>query len=313
MISDVPSAGDFSEAGLGFINLAWDAAMSVDYDLSQVRKCLDDDGLGAGIPMVSYQRALVTSIALVQQGTELLLKAKIVEVSPYLLISGSFRDWPSGCDKVDVPFSVFRTLDAQDLVRVHDAVADSRLPADFKDTFDRLRRQRNTIFHTVDKTLRVTLADVVKMFLESVNALVEQHSWFRLRAGFLEASPTAAADSSHSVVSLNIEVGKAVELLEPADLLRLTGFNKKARRYFCARCIRECDHFDIVSEELRLGQLRPNSSDSTHVFCFACQKEYAVVRVRCSAPGCKGNVIWDEDYYAGICATCGQDAGGSDE
>lgn len=67
--------------------------------------------------------SLSSSLSLVQQAIEFFLKGAIVDTSPYLLIVDEPRNWPAGCSMQDIPFANFRTLDAQDLPRVHDTVA----------------------------------------------------------------------------------------------------------------------------------------------------------------------------------------------
>ena len=103
----------------------------------------------------SAQKPLSVALALVQQGTELLLKSRIIEVSPFLIFKGDPSLWPSGCDKQEISFSEFKTIDAQDLIRVHDTVVTSRLTEEFKNRYENLRRKRNTIMHTVDKNVCV--------------------------------------------------------------------------------------------------------------------------------------------------------------
>ena len=250
------------------------------------------------------QRPLATAVALTQQGIELLIKGRIADASPFLLISGTPRDWPKGCDQHDIPFSEFRTLDAQELVRAHDTVCGSRLPESFKQEYERLRQLRNTIFHTVDKTVRITAKEVLKAILETTEVLIGARRWVALRKQFIEESPDSVwAPSENVYIGINREIGRTVELFSPSEVLQFIGLNKKQRRYFCPECERECDNFSLKERDIRLAQLEPNTPYSKTVVCYACQSTFPVRRSPCTSEGCKGNVI-DATEYDGQCLTC---------
>src|SRR5262249_17833822 len=111
------------------------------------------------------QKPLAIATALLQQGSEFLVKAAIAEVSPYLLIAGSAQNWPKKCDIGDTPFSAFRTPDSEDLIRVHNTVASSRFSELFMQQFAEMRKVRNTVFHSVDRSLRFTEKDILSSIL----------------------------------------------------------------------------------------------------------------------------------------------------
>jgi len=52
------------------------------------------------------------------------LKAKLVAISPFLLIAGNPSEWPKVLDETGVSFSDFRAIDAQDLIKVYNTVYD---------------------------------------------------------------------------------------------------------------------------------------------------------------------------------------------
>ena len=80
-----------------------------------------------------------------QQGVELILKGKITYISPYLLITDSPSKWPSPYKDNEISFSQFRTLDAQDLIKVHDIFADAKISDEFAKLYNSLREKRNAI------------------------------------------------------------------------------------------------------------------------------------------------------------------------
>jgi len=289
------------QQGIAFLNLAWDAVFDL---VLQLRNAEDWNGVDdPEIPDQYWAAAkyqLATALALAHQGTEFLIKAKIAEVSPFLLIASRPSEWPRGCTKTDIPFSRFRTLDAQDLLRVHNTVA-PRLSDDFAERFDQLRVLRNTITHTIDKKLLVTVKQIVLAVLEAVSGLRAGDKWVQLRRSRLEADPDSVAFSPDGAdYRLCREVGEALTLLSTSELRRFFAFDKKVRSYICPQC---SYHRDLdESFVLRSAQLEPNRPSARKIFCFVCRDSHAVARKKCSH--CKGNVLakdWDMR-----CLSCGQ-------
>lgn len=299
MITDVPTADDFQQAAVGFLNLAWDAA----YELVR-HSFYFHEGDYWGDEEQEYwssaQRPLATALALTQQGIELLLKARIAEVSPFLLLDSG---WCRGHDKTDTPYSDFRTIDFQDLIRAHDSVQSDRLPDDFKNRVNALRKVRNSVFHTVDKRLRLTATDVLFAILDAVHYLVHPQQWIAIRRSAISASPTSSMDEDFHDGMLAQEVALIVDLFPHADVFRFLGLNKKQRRHLCYSCHRSSMDFNNPLE-CRFAVLRPNTAESTKLFCVVCNKETEVRRSSCSEAECKGNVIHSEEE---VCLTCFKD------
>jgi hypothetical protein len=267
-------------------------------DLSQAEvESWDDDGSVTDDYWERAQRRLATAIALAQQGTELLLKARIADVSPYLLIAGSPREWPKGCDTKDVPFSSFRTIDAQDLLRAHDCIAKSRLPLSFRQNVERMRVLRNTVFHSVDKSRRFAADGVLIAVLESHESLVLGRTWTNTRKRHLDEAPGGWLRDLTAEFIVAQELATAIKLLSPADCKRLLKIEKKVRFYHCPGCANR--DMDLTDHE-RIAQLRPNGPSSKAVYCFACEASREVERRKCT--NCKGNVL---DVELEVCLSCG--------
>jgi hypothetical protein len=298
MIIDVPTHDDFEESGVDLLNLAWDMVMSLALELDDAHE-FD--------PMIedvefweAAQKPISTSLALVQQGTELLLKGRIAEVSPYLLIAGSPNEWHKGCDKNDTPFADFRTIDAQDLIRTHNTVAARKLPDEFVQKYENMRRLRNTIMHTVDKRIKKEFVDVFLTILEVFENLVEPQGWFRARSIYLEKHPSTISYSGEYADFRLVREGlKLLEILKPNETTKYFGYSKRHRSYICLGCLSYCRDTDIVP---RTAQLKPNTPDSETVFCFVCNTERAVRRKDCEAEECRCNVIdVEEDETCLVC------------
>ncbi|MGV3754272.1 MAG: hypothetical protein ACO1QS_02675 [Verrucomicrobiota bacterium] len=300
MITDIPRPKDFENTGISLLSIAWENAVQLSLSLQDAKTY----GVKKSREKRYWQSAqteLATSIALVQQAVEFLLKARIVSVSPYLLISGTPREWPKGCNLKDTVFADFYSIDAQDIVRTHDAVAHARLPVEMVVLFEKMRKLRNRIVHTIDKTLTVDVKEVIVAVLQISDWFFGPKQWLIVRRNKIENSPDATiyggADNV-ALYSLAREVLNVVGVLGEADVQRFFGFSKKARRYICPNCALLCADFDLLPN---LAFLVPNTPTSNRVFCSICFQEASVLRENCGEDDCKGNVLSAEDK---CCLTC---------
>ena len=306
MIRDIPTREDFQEQGMALLNLAWDTVIEL---LLNYRDAEEWDEIVDYEQTEHYlkasQKPLAIATALIQQGTELLVKAAIAEVSPFLLIAGNPQSWPRKCDTNDTSFSAFRTADAEDLIRIHDTVAATRLTEAFTRQFSEMRRVRNTVFHSVDRNLRFSEKDILLSILTVTSELHGPNKWMADPEQYLESTPSAAFATEGHGSNLVREFQLLIDLLGNADLTQHFGFNKKQRRYLCPECWRTCREF-YPDLEPRTAQLAPNSPTSKSVYCVVCRKTIPVLRKPCSCTPCLGNVINDSEDFDPECLTCGQ-------
>ena len=301
VITEVPDPRDFELTGIDYINLAADPVFQLYFDIREI----GFDGSGWEEEQREFwaaaQRPMASALALVEQGTQLLLKARIAAVSPFLLIAGDVRYWPRRVDEEDTPFAAFRTLDAQELIRAHNAVASERLDADFAQSFEDLRKRRNTIMHTIDRNLTVTANEIVRLCLESIHRLVGPYKWIDLRRDYLYRTPVNTATGGDWVETQVIrEINDLLRFLNKKELLRYFGFDRAQRHYICPTC-KMSDQTGNLN--VTTAQLKPNEPDSTSVYCFLCDQDTAVARTNCDQNGCPGNVVAIDEGY---CLTCGK-------
>ena len=83
MIQNVPTSADFNDGALAFFNLGWDLLTGV-VEEDSAREDLGSAQTSTFLKRKS--RTLSTSALLLAQAVELALKAKIAEVSPFLLL-----------------------------------------------------------------------------------------------------------------------------------------------------------------------------------------------------------------------------------
>jgi len=303
MIVDVPTADDFNASGTDFLNIAWGTIVNLSLDL-EIRQKLwigDDDSVTDDY-WKAAQRPLATALSLVQQGTEFLLKGHIATASPYLLLSGDPSSWPSKSHEREVRFSEFKTIEAQDLIRVYNTIKSNRLPEEFQTRYENLRSKRNTIMHTVDPKLRIKPKDLFIEILEVCHHLIAPKPWTKIRKNFIDKVPLSVVEvSEHLLYNLIVEIDHVISLLQPAEVRKYFNFDKKQRRYICPYCYRETSKY-FGDEIPKLAQLRPNEPASTYIYCLVCDKASDVSREDCKHENCPGNVI---SVKISFCLTCG--------
>ncbi|MFG1491717.1 hypothetical protein ABMA58_20875, partial [Oceanospirillum sp. HFRX-1_2] len=164
-------------------------------------------------------RQLTTSLAITQQGIEFLIKGRICEVSPYLLISDSPSKWPSPYENKPIDFSRFRTIDAQDLIKVHDTFASEAFDQGFVRKFNQLRESRNIIMHSISESLDVQVGEVIESLLYMHKTLFPQMVWAKVRKEALKLSPNTELGSLNWISNeVCRELSIIVKLLPPAKV-----------------------------------------------------------------------------------------------
>jgi hypothetical protein len=298
MITEIPMPEDFYDAGLDSLHLAWKIAMdsiSQFISMKQLWQDIDEDSVDAEAYYQKSQPALSNAYSLVQQAGEMAVKGRIARVSPFLLIGRDPKDWPKGYSNKDVPFSQFRTLDAADLVKVNNAVAEQKLDDEFANFWDQLRRDRNTIMHAVTAR-NISPEILVRAILTVAKVLFDDESWVS-KLFKIQSDGTAESFGYHDDYTQNIimhEVEMAVSQLGPSDAQKYLGFSKGSRAYLCPNCLQNADT-EIDGDLPKLAQLVSRQSNETRIHCVVCEKSTIVERAKCFRPNpnCEANVIHD--------------------
>jgi hypothetical protein len=301
VISEIPTPEDFARSSLTLLNLAWSVGMDIvrELDESDIDQW-DADGDVTDEYWRQSQPALGNALALIQQGQEMALKGKIAAVSPYLLIGRDPRDWPRRCEREDASFSMFRTADATDLVKIHNTVCSPslRLSEGFEAFFDEVRRQRNAIIHAGGAGRRVEVAELLLNVLLTNEYLHAGARWPERRRVHLENDRVSVAFSSDHVGYVMLkEFDIAARLLKPVENKRFFGLTR-ARRYLCPHCQYEARDSD---ELIPLAQLVPSDPSATLISCFVCGHTTSVARKACTKVSCRSNVICGESKWGAIC------------
>lgn len=299
MIKDVPSKEDFDAVGHALLNQAWQEGMSLLIELEDAKDWVDD--ADEEEYWKSAGTRMATALAIAHQAAEFQIKGRIADVSAFLLIANSAREWPKAEFDGNISFSKFRTVDAQDLVRLHDGCAATPLDSAFKERLELLRVRRNSIMHTVDKDIRIKVVELVETILTIHKSLIGGR-WIEFRRDALEESSTSKLFASEWVEARLVQEFKAVQgVLKPLALREHFVFDARQRIYICPECTwSTCSDFNI---EARSATLKPNTPESTTIWCPVCNGFQEVSRSDCDDHECRGNVI-SEDW--GCCLTCGE-------
>jgi len=292
MIINIPTNKDFENTGKELLNHAWENVSGhlnvinfMSGDKQAIKEYLDTVG-----------QNISTSLSICQQGIEFLLKGKIAEVSPFLLLSGSPRDWPKGCNKKNTPFSHFRTLDAQDLIRTNETVCKKRFSEKFKEKFEYLRKKRNTIMHSVSKDLEISLKEIILAILESSDELIQPQAWSKIRWDYhFENIPNSPSESD-VIFRLFEEYNSVIDLLSNSESKQLLGYDKGKMDYLCPYCSEETtgDYGELITLAQRMG-------NKNKIQCLICLKKFNVVQRECADKECNGDLVYKRNR---TCLTC---------
>lgn len=301
LVTGIPSSEDFYESGRGLLDLSWDmvAGLMTDHD-EATNYSMDLDEYSDEY-WQSAKRHLTTALSIMQQGVELTLKGKIAELSPFLLLADPPQKWPSPYRHEELEYSAFRTIEAQDLIRVHDTFIEMQLPDEFVGRYHGLRLKRNTLMHTVNKNLAVHAAEIIDALLYMHSILLPGENWASIRVAYLRTMPSAVfSGEDFAINQVCWELSLVFDLLKPAQVLQHFNINKRQRRYLCPKCNNESSgDWEFI---YKLAVLDPNEPSSTTLFCPVCNAKHRILRKPCSNSSCKSNVLSSEN----LCLKCGR-------
>lgn len=295
MITDVPTPGEFQTAGVNQLYLAWKITIGTQ---QAVGMASDDDEEGIEAYWRSVQPELANAYSLIQQAMEMALKGRIAAVSPFLLLSRDPREWPKGVDTKDTSFGEFHTLNASDLLKVHNSVVEPALDNEFGAFWDAVRRDRNRIMHSTSRAT-FTASQIVLAILRAAQSLFADMPWpTRLLAQEAGQKYAIFRMDDHVYSSVVGEIACAMDLLTPADARAIFGFDKGRRAYVCPQCYVSAER-DFAVNLPKLAQFASRCSDETTLHCVFCNANSQIERMGCEYPDCRGNVV---DHN--LCLTC---------
>lgn len=312
MIVDVPNSETLAQICINGLNAAWNAALRVLFELADANVAEWDEDFSARRDYVrASQPNLLSVLSNIQQALELGVKSRIAAVSPYLLIAGDVKQWPKGRDGNVISFYEFRTIDAFDLVRVHNSVCSSVLPDSFCKIFNEMRRKRNVIVHLGGGDIEVDAKDLLPLILECFGHLFPDRCWVEERYKYEESQPIYKLHGNDFLtMDLVGEFKGVVSLLKPSLLRKHYGYDNRKAKYICVSCTDE--EASQLGSRTALAQIRSADADKAQLYCCVCAKENEVLRQPCVVMGCKNALIFQDLFGWRTCVICGERQPSSD-
>jgi hypothetical protein len=241
--------------------------------------------------LVACQPELQSICSMISHSNELALKARICEVSPFLLLIGG--DFKFSKSKRDVDFSDLHTIDAVDLPGAA--------------SYNEIRSLRNKIAHLGQPGTSFHPDQMIGIMVAQYCELWKGRAWLEDRVHFESLVPQLLDDkyvTEHAIVM--VELPQVYKKLSPAQFKSLFSYSKGTRRYLCHSCISSATT-RAGGPDLHECKTAFLHKSGTFVHCVMCGKDYKVSRNKCRKPDCKGSVIGDnEDDHVGQCHTCGE-------
>lgn len=242
---------------------------------------------------------------LIQQSQEIGLKARICAISPYLLLK---RTDVKAADPNTYTwdFTDFPTIDASELVRVHNTFCSTTLSNGFQTMFDEIRRNRNKISHLGIYRRAIDPQVIIDILQMHYSELYPGRRWMEDRLHFATLHRWANyADSDYNERSdLFHELWLLLPGLSEAQYSWLMGHGREESRFICFSC----------SSDARLGGHQPYETDVPTAFrigetfnvrCVICDGTYPMTEGSCPDDECGSGLLSGEAESEGKCMHCG--------
>ncbi len=302
MIIDIPTPNEFELSATELLNTAWSQVINLLIEFEEVADFLEGDSISSEITPdgMNYIRlpqsneiisenteqywkaskqTISIGLTLIQQAIEFYIKGKIVNISPYMLID-SVSSWPSKCNINDISFSSFKSIDAQDLIKVHNTICNSteRFDDTFINFYNEMRTLRNKLMHSVPKDINIRAEEVLEKILYVHNSFTNK-SWNNDRKSFLNNTPTNSMEFFKSqrfhepyiLDQLYKEIKLTVEKLTPSIIKKYFEYDKKRYALLCPKCIEKLNELDFPHDSYEYHFKSFQEIDSSGVYrCIIC-------------------------------------------
>jgi hypothetical protein len=242
---------------------------------------------------------------LIQQSQEIGLKARISEISPFLLLKRTdvkaTKANPTIWDFTDFP-----TIDAADLVRVHNTFCATVLSTDFQTQYDEIRRNRNKIFHLGIYRQRIDPQLIIDILRLHYTELYPGRRWMEDRLHFATLHRWAEyVDGDFNERSaLFHDLWHVLPGLSDSQFEWLMGHERHEQRYICHSCV----------QDARLGDDEPYDSDVPTAYrvaeemgvrCVICDETRPMKVGKCPNESCGCELLSADAEMEEKCMQCG--------
>lgn len=288
MITQVPNPDEYKDVAIDCLVQAYNNIYQVD---SQITPTITREELWA-----YNQIVLRTAIVLIHQGAEGLMKSKICEVSPLLIIDKRRSEWKTLPNSSDESFADMYTIGGDDLIRTFYACIDVQtIGLDYLNHFEEIRVKRNKIIHGLGSE-NLTPEYVLKLILWTFTHLLGKDSFWKAVLYRFYTHPGLDKDDPELEWEEMLHYNRMEHLdmcLGKGELKKHFSIDITARPYLCPECTSRAEQITtsgILRPESKWAFLHPNEPTSEEVTCIVCQSTHDVIRENCVKEGCKGNV-----------------------
>lgn len=338
MIIDIPTRDEFEKSALDLMNTAWSQVSELLIEFNELIPLIEGSLRNDVMPeirpdgnnWISYasdesitrnteaywkasRQTMLIALTLVQQAVEFFIKGRLVSISSHLLIDLSVSTLPKQCTQEDTSFSSFKTIDAQDLIKIHDTVYPDRFDDGFKTWYTNMRTLRNKIIHIVANEIQVSPEKILEDILYIQQYFMPSSDWSRERIAYLLSTPDNSIDFIHNdaefvhqhiMTQLHRELKAIIEKLQPSVVKKYLGYDKTRHALHCPSCYKILSsyyYFDPDNEEpIKTFQTISRTSDEYK--CFVCGLNRRMIFHEKSCEECGERLINPDD---GICLACG--------
>jgi len=250
------------------------------------------------------QSDLQAIYTLIQQSQEIGVKARICEISPFLLLK---RTEIKAADEKNSKwdFTDFPTLDASELTRVHNIFCTTTLSKEFQAIYENIRRSRNKISHLGIYNQRIEPHAIIDILQAQYAELYPDRQWMQDRLDFAALGRWGDSFSDNDFnerTGLFSELGHLVPVLSDEQFKRLTGHERAEPSFLCHECGIDASLANFNIDHVRTAFI----VDDIHVRCIVCERGHAMQKTRpCPVTDCGCEFQSIEDGFAGQCMGCG--------
>lgn len=290
MISDVPNPEDFFKMGNSLLHSSWVSLVALLKEYEENLSFSSDDSFEQKY-FEHSKPILMSAFTLVQQTVEFFLKGKIAEVSPYILIANDGRNWPKGADKNDISFQDFRTIDAQDLIKIHNTFSSNRLDNEFITWFNQMRVIRNKIIHSVSIKTSIKPEELAIAILTAHEYFFGEKNWINSLFDYHVKLPSNDLDivseeelEGYRYFEVHEELSLVIKSLPPRFVKQFFGFDPKAKSIVCNICESKFEKiYSYEDEHWKKHNIKTliQQSKKLNYFCFVCNNKLEVLNASC--------------------------------
>jgi hypothetical protein len=315
MIVNLPTAEALNATALKLYFRAWHGIVSILHEFDRVNETEAEQWLDPGEGLFAEEREeylevaqedLHAILAIVQQSNEIALKARIVGVSPYLLLLNN--DVAFGAAGKDIEFSSLRTLDAVDLPRAVNTLTKSPVGQKYVQRYGELRVQRNQYAHLGNTSVVLDPIAMCSAMAEQYLELWPGRPWLKDRVeathGHEHFFDGKHWSPKHEIMFL-LDYERA--LIPNATFKQLFGVKKSAVEFGCFKCQ---DDWAVSRNGPGLQEAPTAFYDKggNAIHCLICDEDFAAVTKACGNDDFKGKFTASDDaeFGAGQCFSCGE-------